>query len=121
MQSLDQQELLLSLSQQLHALLVVADDHARVHLVTLSLRLYLKVHRTLLELFDPQVLGLHTVLEVELPALFEGLLAGISVTLEVFEEALRVQAIRVQHVFNDFQAEDVLLQLCLVSQELLLL
>ena len=120
-EGLDQKELLLPLPEQLDALLVVADHHRGEDLVALALRSDLEVAAAFLLLLDAEVLGLYAELVVELPALLEGLHAVVGIPLDVLEQALGGLPVRVEDVLDDIEAEDLLLELLLVSVELLLL
>ena len=88
MKGLDQEELLLPLSQKLDALLVVADHHCREDLMALALRPDLEVAAALLPLLQAQVLCFDTELVVELPALLNALDAVVGVPLDVLQQAL---------------------------------
>lgn len=89
--------------------------------MSLLLSLDLKVLPTLLELLDPQTLSFDSKLEVELPALLERLLACVGVSHDVIEEPLALLLVHLEDVLDDFEAEDLLLELGLVTEELLLL
>ena len=83
-----QEELLLPLSQELDALLVVADHHCREDLMALAFRPDLEVAAALLPLLQAQVLRLDTELVVELPALLQALNAVVGVPLDVLQQAV---------------------------------
>lgn len=74
-----------------------------------------------LSLVKTKILCLNTELEVEFPALFQGLDTVIGIPLDILKQAFRGLSIRVKDVFYDIKSEDFLLQLLLISIELLLL
>jgi len=89
--------------------------------VALALRLDLEVGRALAKLLNSETLGFYTKLEVELSALLKRFLASVSVTLYVLKKPVGGEAVRVEHVLNDLEAEDLFLKSGLVTKELLLL
>ena len=99
MKSLNQQELLLSLPQQVNALLVRCDDHISKDLKRFAFALYLVVlddfhiKAAFPLLLRPQRLCLNTKLEVEFAAGFQSFIAVIGVTFYVLKELVGSVAI----------------------------
>jgi len=120
MQCLNKKEFLLSLPQELNALLVVTYDHCCEDFVSFALRTNLEMAPPLLPLLYSKILGLDTKLVVELPALLKAFYAIISIPFNILKQTLRSLLVREEHVLNDVESEDLLLELLFVSVELLL-
>ena len=89
MESLNEKELLLSLSEQLHTLFVVPDDHRGKDLVPFPLGSNFEVAAALLLFLQTQVLGFDSELVVQFPALLEALNTVVGVSLDVFQQSVR--------------------------------
>ena len=68
-----------------------------------------------------EVLSLYAELEVELAASFQGLIAIVSISLDVFKKFVGCIFVGVQDIFNDFKPENFPFQDILVLDEFLLL
>lgn len=89
--------------------------------MALSLGADFEMTTAFLRLFASKILGLNTILKIELSTLLKAVYAIVGVPLDVLKQAFGGLLVREEDVLDDVQSEYLLLQLLLVAVELLLL